>query len=230
MPTTKQCGTPTPANDKIGGVPTMHYLDFQSRGRGQVVRLLWEDASIAYVDVRYDFSEYPSFKTTRIAEMNPTATIPVVELGGKILTQSYAMLRHFARQLGEYEGETEEEMFWADRICDITIDWRTLFVQAFLSPDKDTEYPKHMEGDRKNFLRALETHLSANELAQRGPYVIGDRITYADLVLYQICHDENLTQDGRKGLQQYPRLAKLVDAVEARPNVKAFMSSDRYKG
>lgn len=52
----------------------------------------------------------------------------------------------------------------------------------------------------------------------------------ADLVIYQIAHDEQLTVDGRKGLKDYPRLVKLVDAVEERPNVKKFLQSDRYKG
>lgn len=54
--------------------------------------------------------------------------------------------------------------------------------------------------------------------------------TYADMVLYQILHDESLTQDGRKGLKDYPRLVKLVDAVEERPNVKKFLGSERYQG
>lgn len=63
-----------------------------------------------------------------------------------------------------------------------------------------------------------------------GPYVTGKDITYADLVLYQICHDEGLTQEGRNGLKDYPKLAELVDAVEARPNVKTFLQSDRYLG
>ena len=50
------------------------------------------------------------------------------------------------------------------------------------------------------------------------------------MVIYQICHDENLVQDGRKGLKEYPRLTQLVDAVESRPNVKAFLQSERYLG
>ena len=54
--------------------------------------------------------------------MNPTTTIPVIELNGRILTQSYPTLRHFARQLRAYEGETEEEMYWADVICDVVAD------------------------------------------------------------------------------------------------------------
>ncbi|KAK5020098.1 hypothetical protein LTR16_012639, partial [Cryomyces antarcticus] len=35
---------------------------------------------------------------------------------------SYAILRHFARQLGAYDGETEDEKYWADAMCDIVLD------------------------------------------------------------------------------------------------------------
>lgn len=58
----------------------------------------------------------------------------------------------------------------------------------------------------------------------------GSSITYADLVLYQVLHDEGLTQDGGKGLGGYPRLRELVDAVEGREGVKAFLGSERYRG
>lgn len=122
MPTTKKCGTESAANKAIGGIPNIHYFDFQSRGRGQVVRLMWEDAGIAYEDTRYSFEEYPEYKRSKLSEMNPTHNIPVIELNGRILTQSYAILRHFARQLGKYEGETEEEKYWADAMCDVVID------------------------------------------------------------------------------------------------------------
>ena len=54
--------------------------------------------------------------------MNPTGNIPIIEMpGGKILTQSYAILRHWSRQLGVYDG-TEDEKYWADVICDIVVD------------------------------------------------------------------------------------------------------------
>ena len=43
-------------------------------------------------------------------------------------------------------------------------------------------------------------------------------------------HDENLTQEGRKGMKDCPRLVQVVDAVEGRPNVKAFLESERYLG
>lgn len=133
MPSTSQIGSPGPANDRIGGVPTIHYFDFFSRGRGQVVRLLFEDAGIAYVDVRYSFEEFPKVKQDKfINGLNPTGNVPVVELNGKTLTQSYAILRHFARVLGAYDGKTEEEKFWVDRVCDIAIDCIASILPIFV--------------------------------------------------------------------------------------------------
>ena len=112
MPSIRTYGTPSEANEAIEGVPTIHYFDFKSRGRAQVVRLMWEvsrfpqvlqllgspeieqasvsvqDAGIAYKDVRYSFEEFPSFKEGWLQEMNPLGTIPVVEVGDRLLTQS----------------------------------------------------------------------------------------------------------------------------------------------
>lgn len=72
--------------------------------------------------MRYSFEEYPKFKESQLKEMNPLDTIPVVELNGRILTQSYAIIRHFARQLGAYDGTNEEDKYWADALCDAALD------------------------------------------------------------------------------------------------------------
>jgi glutathione S-transferase len=97
MPTTTSVSTAGPANQKLGGVPHIHYFDFFSRGRGQVIRLLYEDARIAYTNTRYTFEEFPSYKDSKLGEMNPLKAVPVIELNGKILTQSYTILRSWAR-------------------------------------------------------------------------------------------------------------------------------------
>lgn len=122
MPTTQRALAPSTGNDSLGGVPEILYFDFQSRGRGQAVRLLLEDAQIAYDDTRYSFQEYPEWKETGLVELNPVKTIPVVKLNGKNLTQSYAILRYFAKLLKSYDGKTPEEQYWVDALCDIASD------------------------------------------------------------------------------------------------------------
>ena len=47
MVTSKTYLEKSAANDAIGGVPTIHYFDFGSKGRGQVLRLLFEVCSAA---------------------------------------------------------------------------------------------------------------------------------------------------------------------------------------
>ena len=80
------------------------------------------------------------------------------------------------------------------------------------------------------YLTALETQLKGNKLSNEGPFVLGDMFTYADMVIYQVCHDESLTKDSQQGLHKHPRLKQLVNALESRPNIKAFLHSNRYKG
>ena len=105
----------------------------------------------------------------------------------------------------------------------------TLFIDAFFSPNMKETYPEHCKTTRPKYLQALETHLKTHDSSTSGPCVIGKNVTYADLVLYQVLHDENLTQE-RKGMKDYPRLVQVVDAVEGRPNIKAFLESERYLG
>jgi glutathione S-transferase len=55
--------------------------------------------------------------------MNPCGSIPIIEMpNGKILTQSYAILRHRARCMGAYDGKTEDEKYWVYAIYDIVVD------------------------------------------------------------------------------------------------------------
>lgn len=101
---------------------------------------------------------------------------------------------------------------------------------AFLSPSKDETYPEHCKTDRVRYLTAISSNLEQNPLSQNGPFVLSNDISYADLVIYQVLHDESLTKDGRMGLKEYPRLKQLVDGVERRQGVKAFLESERYRG
>lgn len=77
----------------------------------------------AYKDVRYTFDEWPEVKRSeKVFRANPTTNIPFIELGGKTLTQTYAIFRHWSRQLGAYDGKNEDEKYFVDQITDIVVD------------------------------------------------------------------------------------------------------------
>ncbi|ELU42122.1 hypothetical protein AG1IA_03855 [Rhizoctonia solani AG-1 IA] len=229
-------GTPSEANEAIGGVPTLHYLDFLSRGRGEVLRLFFEDAGIAFKDHRIAFEDYNAqVKSGEIAKLNPLKSLPVVEIGGAKYAQSYAILRLLSRQLGKYDGKNDLERYYVDAINDIASDWPTppVIDSAFQSTDAGVG-PKATQDDLKHhksfigpkFASALNARLSANPLSSRGPFVLGKDITYADFVcigLHVIAHDEDWL-----GLDTNPRLNELVQAMKARPRLVEYFKSDRY--
>lgn len=85
---------------------------------------------MAYEDVSYTFEEMSVAHKDSITDMNPLGTVPVIELNCKILIQSCAILRQFARLWGEYDGENEEEKYWVYTLYDIVIDCRSLFEEV----------------------------------------------------------------------------------------------------
>ena len=131
--------------------------------------------------------------------MNPAAKVPILELNGKILTQSYAILRYLARLLHECDGQSAYERYLVDALCDVVIDWRTRLVDALLAPNSANELAKYRQTTRIGFPTAIKKHLESNSLSVSGPFVLTDRITYADLVIYQILRDEELTKASRQG-------------------------------
>ncbi|CAE6481026.1 hypothetical protein ACGC1H_005220 [Rhizoctonia solani] len=227
-----EIGGPTEANKAIGGIPTLHYLDFLSRGRGEVIRLFFEDSGIAFKDHRIAFDDYNAqVKSGEINALNPLKSLPVVEVGGAKYIQSYAILRLFARQLGKYDGKNDLERYYVDAINDIASDWRTKFIDSAFQSTAAGLGPKQTQDDLKHhksftapkFATALNTHLSTNPLSSGGPFVLGKDITYADFVIFQIAHDEDW-----ECLDGNPRLNELIQAVKARPRLAEYFKSDRY--
>uniref|UniRef100_A0A1I7XEN0 glutathione transferase n=1 Tax=Heterorhabditis bacteriophora TaxID=37862 RepID=A0A1I7XEN0_HETBA len=70
---------------------------FNGRGAAEISRQLFALAGQEYEDVRYERDEWPQHKD----EM-PFGQIPVLEVDGKKLAQSYAINRFLARQFGIY--------------------------------------------------------------------------------------------------------------------------------
>ncbi|KAM0754679.1 glutathione S-transferase [Meredithblackwellia eburnea MCA 4105] len=234
----RQIGTPGPANKAIGGVPDFWYYDFFSRGRGEVIRLFFEEAGIAFIDHRWSFDERnKGMDDTERAKINPAGSVPYLELGGKVLAQSYPILRYLSAKLGEYDGKTLDEKYFVDVVCDLAIDWRTKFVDsAFVTDanglnanDDANPFKRHKSYTLQRFVKAIDRTLAGSEYASAGPFVLGDRLTYADLVVFQIYHDEREIGGGLDQLDaEAPRVKKLVDAVANRPRIKEYFASDRY--
>ncbi|ORX89047.1 glutathione S-transferase, partial [Basidiobolus meristosporus CBS 931.73] len=115
--------------------------------------------------------------------------------------------------LGAYKGKTPDEDWFIDAVSDFVIDWRSSWAAVFLNQKDKAQY---IEKERPNNVQVVETLLGRHG----GPYYLKDNFTYADILVYQILHDEGLLNQ----LQKYPNLSRLKTAVESRPRLAEYFS------
>ncbi|KAK6020390.1 glutathione S-transferase protein [Ostertagia ostertagi] len=78
----------------------------------EIIRQIFAVAGQNFEDVRYSFEEWPKHK----AEM-PFGQMPVLEVDGKKLSQSFAIVRYLARKFG-YAGKSAWEEAVVDSVGD----------------------------------------------------------------------------------------------------------------
>ncbi|KAJ6100051.1 hypothetical protein N7467_001586 [Penicillium canescens] len=195
-----------------------HYLDIGRLGRGEVVKLFMKDAGFNVKEVRYAYDEtWPKIsKILQEQGVTRTGKLPALEYQGLILTQHIPILRYLARDLGSYDGETNQEKYAVDVVSDIYIDWRSKWV-ANLS-NKTGQYKDEVV---PTYYGLLGQYYSDND----GPYILGDKVTYADFAVYQSIDNDERTGTLPSSLPQ--PLLKLREAIEKRPNIAEYIKETR---
>ncbi len=196
------------------------YFDFDG-GRAEPVRIALHHGGIAFEDDRISFPEFAEMRTT--TRFN---SVPTMEIGGTIVTQTNAMLRYVGKQVGLYP-EDDLQAFFCDEPMEAIEDLLHRIVSTF-----------GLEGDE---LKAAREELAAgwittflkglDELLVRGggEYFADKRLTVADLkVFVQMRSLENGTLDHVPTdivEQVAPALAAHRDRIAADPVVTAYYAT-----
>ncbi|KAH6962841.1 glutathione S-transferase [Fusarium avenaceum] len=191
-----------------------HYLDLGRLGRGEVVNLFLRDIGLDFETVRYPYDDtWPATKEKlRKVGLSPTGLLPIIEYKGTKLSQHIPILRYLSREHGGYDGDTSYEKYIVDRVADLYNDWRTAWV-ASLGGASD---------DYKNKTVPQYYALVSKYYAEsKGPYLLGDKISYTDFAVFQSIDNERRTKTLPDNLPE--SLQKLVDAMNERPNIAAFI-------
>lgn len=198
--------------------PVLHYLDIGSLGRGEVVRLFLKDAGIDFQDNRYAYDDtWPATSTDlRDGGISRTGKVPVLQYNGTFLNQHIPTLRYLSRELGSYDGETSIEKHVVDVVADIYIDWRFQWVLN-LNTATDEYKAKFVP----NYYDILGQYYEESG----GPYLLGDRITYADFAVYQSIDNDEKT--GTLPAALPGPIVKFRETFEGRPRVAKYLNSGR---
>lgn len=212
------------------------------QGRGEFVRLALEEAGADYVDVArlrgrgQGVAAMLRFMDGAAGKHPPFAP-PFLKAGSLVIAQTANILQYLGPRLG-LVGRSEPARLWAHQL--------QLTVADFVAEIHDVHHPiasslyyhqqktearrraRHFTTERlPKFLGYFERVLAANS---GGPgYMIGRALTYVDLSMFQLVAGLRYAfpDTMKRQARHHPGLLALHDRVAARPNIAAYLASER---
>jgi len=205
------------------------------QGRGEYVRLALEEAGADYVDVARGVRGTAAMMKMMEQGGTPPFAPPFLKAGKLLIGQTANILLYLGSRHG-LAPKTEAGKLWLHQL-QLTITDLVLEVHDTHHPIGPSLYYEDQRAVAKKrtdefwnervpkYLGYFEGLLKDNG----GAAVAGRRITYVDLSLFQIV--EGLRYAFPKRMKAFerkiPGLVELHDRVAARPNIKAYLASDR---
>jgi glutathione S-transferase len=206
------------------------------QGRGEYVRLALEEAGAAYTDVaRGGHGMAAMMKMMEGDSGTPPWAPPFLKAGKLVIGQTANILLYLGSRHG-LAPKAEAGRLWVHQL--------QLTIADFVTEVHDTHHPigvslyyedqkapakKRTEEFWKDRVPKYLGYFEDLLHGSGGSYITGRRPTYVDLSLFQIV--EGLRYAFPKRMQAFerkiPNLVELHDRVAERPNIKAYLESDR---
>jgi len=203
------------------------------QGRGEFVRLALAEADADYIDVARSKSGMRAMERMMASSRRPPFAPPFLQAGRLLIGQTANILLY----LGEREGLAPREAaarLWVHQL--------QLTLADFIVEIHDTHHPiaasLYFEDQRAEAKRRSKSFLAERapkflgyfERVLRnsgGPFLLGRRLTYADLSLFQVIEGLRYAfpRAMRGALRRHPRCVALHERVAARPRIAAYLAS-----
>lgn len=184
---------------------------FNVCGRAELTRLIFAKSGTAFEDDRIEFADWPAKKgTMRMGQ------VPVLNYKGQELIQSLTIARFVARKC-DLAGKTEIDEFLADQF--VTTLWSDILnklIEIFFEKDAAAKAAK-IEARRE----PTNQGLAALATLVKGPFILGDVLSYADLALLDF---ETWIPRTIPDIKLPEKLKAVILKVEADPQVAAYLA------
>ena len=206
------------------------------QGRGEYVRLALEEAGADYIDVARGKAGMGAMTKMLDAKKGlPPFAPPFLKAGTLVIGQTANILFYLGARHG-LAPKTEAgrlklndlQLTIADFVMEVHDTHHPIGVSLYYEDQKKPAKLRTAEFWKERvpkFLGYFERLLKAGD----GAYVSGRKLTYVDLSLFQII--EGLRYAFPKRMKKFekeiPALIGLRDRVAERPNIKAYLASDR---
>lgn len=223
--------------DRTTSPPVLYYWP-SLQGRGELIRLILAEAGVAYID-QTRLSDAQSGGAAALMRLMregidgvfPLAP-PVLVLEGRVLSQTANICLFLGERFGLCPPELRYE---ANQLM--------LALLDLLDEIHNTHHPLgkslYFEDQRDAAIRASGlfvthripkyfTHFERVLEHNDGEHLIGDAVSYVDIVLFQLLTGLRYAFPAAIAhyAPQFPRLDALHARIQARPNIAAYLSSD----
>ncbi|MCJ2094232.1 glutathione S-transferase [Methylobacterium sp. J-072] len=217
----------------------LHYWPM-IQGRGEFVRLALEESGADYVDVARRDDEDGGIEPMldRLADpQNPRPPFapPFLRDGAVVIGQTAAILLYLGPRLG-LVGEFETDRIWthqlqltiADAVNEAHDTHHPLGVNLYYA-DQKPEALRRAQGFREERIPKFFGYFERVLAANRGEHMVGSRLSYADLSLFQLVAGLRYAfpKASAAALRDTPQVARLHEAIAQRPRIAAYLASDR---
>jgi glutathione S-transferase len=205
------------------------------QGRGEYIRLALEEAGAGYVDVARERGTAAMMRMMEKGSGTPPFAPPFLKAGKLVIAQTANILLYLGAR-HSLAPKTEAGRLWLHQL--------QLTITDFVSEVHDTHHPlgpslyyedQKSEAKKRTqefwdervpkYLGYFEDLLEASS----GHYVTGRKLSYVDLSLFQLVDGLRYAFPMRMKAfeRKIPQLCELHDRTAARPNIRAYLASDR---
>lgn len=211
------------------------------QGRGEFIRLALEEAGADYRDIARLPERAGQGLSAMLACLDGDSTPhaayapPVLRDGNVLIGQTSNILLYLGRRLG-LAPRAESGRLWLNQLQLTMADWLTevhdthhpLSVNQYYAEQQQAALLRSADFRATRLPKFLD-YFTQVLLNSRGQYLLGARLTYGDLSLFQMLAGLHYAfpQAMARLASAYPALQELHDTVAARPNIARYLRSKR---
>jgi len=194
----------------------LHY--FNLTGRAELIRLVFTATGQKFTDTRIGFGDWAAIKPG-----TPFGSLPYLDVDGKPLGQTKAIIRYVAHEHG-IGGKDAFEQALVDSVVEATRDI-TDNLSAYQFGDasqKEANLTKLTKTTLPTLLGALEKFITKHG---KTGFSVGDKLTTADLAIFDAV--DQVQADKSVGVHdataEYPKIKEVIATVLANPTISSYL-------
>ncbi|XP_063673813.1 glutathione S-transferase-like [Bolinopsis microptera] len=191
------------------------------RAMGEIPRHLLRYSGQDWVDDRMGMADFGRWQAEKFTLGLDLPNLPYLIDGDIKVTQSVAVIRYLGRKFGLVPGDDEKDIVKCEMIEQEAVDLRSAFQKLCLDKEGfEEKKPAYLDSMEKK-LEILDKYIGD------GPFVLGEKLTYVDFMLYEFVSQIRKMSPERVGTAV--NIGRLLNAIEALPQLQDHFNSELYK-